>query len=186
MGDPGKAPTFEIFRGDDGWYVFCHDQRSGDGNTVYINRKWRVTAVTYGPPPLGLPNVRPQFDAREASRKNEPPEYIGQEAIYSHTICADGAPRQTMELRPPVAKAILVARGRGIGAFAGGRGYGAQQYEAVVFEVFELHDGWYVFCHGGMAGSGRTVRIDMSWNAAQPTYGPPFPAGTMPTTQPAG
>lgn len=46
-------------------------------------------------------------------------------------------------------------------------------FSPTVFEVFTLPDGWYVFCHGGVVGDGKTVQIDRAWNVGRATDGPP-------------
>ena len=196
--DIGKA-VFDIHRADDGWYVFCHGQDSLYGNTVFVSSDWEVTNVVYGPRPLDISTSSRGPMGAHPVIEQRPEQLVGNERIYSHAIWAEsplkqsegslkpaeGSLKQLKGLPPDAAKAILIARGAGVDLIGGGSGYGAQAYEAIVYEVFRVRGGWFVFCHGGLAGrTGQTVRIDDSWNVVQHIWGPPFANTPAATTKP--
>jgi hypothetical protein len=115
----------------------------------------------------------------------------------THTpdVYLDGSVQTASVLTPEDAKAITIARAAGVVMAAGGGAFGVRggERDPLVFEVFRVQGGRYVYCHGGWSDANCTVFVSDQWEASKPQVGPPpqdvtgrSPSKSQPATNPAG
>jgi len=95
---------------------------------------------------------------------------------HSHTVYTQFSVSDAKNLSPDEAKALVVAQAARVeGSYNGGSGGFSHLYEKTVYEVFDVADGWIVYCHGGPNTDprGGTVHVDRQWNPGPVRHGPP-------------